>query len=101
MRHTNPLVDLEGSGGRRSGTDRRWSSTRGYGPERRSDQDRRSGLDRRIVQEDCRNLTVPKRKTDFYIELLRTHRGLFYGTWLGLLSWAMLISIILIIPRIF
>lgn len=101
MCHTDPVVDVEDSGGRRLGTDRRWSSARGYGPERRSDQDRRSGLDRRIVQEDCRNLTVPKRKTDVYIELLRTQRGLIYGTWFSLLSWGILISIILIIPKIF
>ena len=99
----NAVVTLEDGGGRRSGLDRRSFSTPGCIPERRSEQDRRSGLDRRIRKEDFTNIMVslePKRKTDFYIEVLSFRRMLFWAPLLGLLMWAIILLIIRIVLRV-
>ena len=99
----NAVVTLEDRGGRRSGRDRRSCLGPGCIPERRSGQDRRIGLDRRIRKEDFTNLMVslePKRKTDVYIEALRLQRMFFFCTPLGLLMWAIIISIALIFLRV-
>jgi len=96
MESLHAVVTLEDQGGRRSGPDRRSFFTPECILERRSAQDRRSGLDRRIRKEDFTNLMVclkPKRKTDVYIEALRIRRMLFFNAPLGLLMWAIIISI--------
>ena len=99
----NAVVTLEDGGGRRSGLDRRSFSTPGCIPERRSEQDRRSGLDRRIRKEDFTNIMVslePKRKTDFYIEVLSFRRMFSFCPLLGLLTWAIIISTAAIFLRV-
>ena len=96
MRDLRKVALAEDNGGRRSGLDRRSIFTPAHIPERRSGQDRRIGLDRRIRKEDFTNLMVslePKRKTDVYIEALRIRRMLFFNAPLGLLMWAIIISI--------
>ncbi len=95
----NAVVTLEDRGGRRSGLDRRSSFVPGSIPERRSGQDRRNHPDRRIREEDFTNLMVsldPKRKGDAYLEIFRVRRMFFFGSLsglLGLLTWAIIISI--------
>jgi hypothetical protein len=96
MKSLHAVVTLEDQGGRRSGLDRRSFFTPECILERRSVQDRRSGLERRIRKEDFTNLMVslkPKRKRDVYIEALRIRRMLFFCPPLGLLMWAIIISI--------
>lgn len=103
MESLNAVVTLEDQGGRRSGLDRRSFFVPERILERRSVQDRRSGLERRVRKEDFTNLMVslnPKRKTDIYIEALRIRRMLFFCTPLGLLMWAIIISITHIFLRV-
>ena len=103
MESLHAVVILEDQGGRRSGLDRRSFFTPQCILERRSVQYRRSGLERRIRKEDFTNLMVslkPKRKWDVYIEALRIRRMLFFCPPLGLLMWAIIISLALTFLRV-
>ncbi len=89
-------VIMKDRGGRRSELDRRRRFTPWYIPERRSGLERRSDFDRRIRKEDFTNIMfslVPKRKTDGYVEALKSRRMFLFGPVFGLLTWAIIISI--------
>ena len=86
---------IEDRGGRRSGIDRRRLLITAYCPERRSVQDRRGGLERRSGKASFLDSPEPKRKTDTYIEVFGTVRGLFWGVSLGALLWGITIMLII------
>ncbi len=97
------LLPIEDNGGRRSELDRRSFFASGWFPEKRSRPDRRIGPDRRVRKEDFTNLMVslePKRKTDVYIERLRTRRMFFFCPLLSLSMWSIIILIALIFLRV-
>ena len=95
MRDLQEVVLIEDNGGRRSGLDRRRLLIPAYCPERRSAQGRRGGLERRSGKASFLDSPEPKRRTDTYIEVCDTVRGLFCGVSLGALLWG--ISLMLII----
>ena len=99
MGNLRKVVLIEDDGGRRSGLDRRRLGILAYCPERRSGQDRRGGLERRSGKASFLDLPEPKRRTDTYIELLGTIRGLFWGVSLGSLLWGITIMLIIFIRR--
>ncbi len=82
---------------RRSGIDRRSFGCPEYCPERRSGQDRRGGLERRSGKASFLDSPEPKRKTDEYVEVFGSIKGLFQGICFGVLLWEIIIITIVVI----
>ena len=97
MSDLRKVAFMEDNGGRRSGLDRRRVWIPAYCPERRSAQNRRGGLERRSGKASFLDSPEPKRKTDTYIEVSDTVRGLFYGVSLGGLLWGITLMLIIFI----
>jgi hypothetical protein len=97
MSDLRKVAFLEDNGGRRLGLDRRRLWIPAYCPERRSGHDRRGGLERRSGKASFLDSPEPKRKTDEYVEVFGSIRGLFQGICFGVLLWEIIIITIVVI----